>query len=181
VRKGQRRIGGSALQRLVRNIRLVVFDFDGVFTDNRVLVGEDGRESVFCSRADGLGLDYLRRSGVDCLVLSLESNPVVARRCEKLKLEYHQGCVDKWGALRAILEEKKIAPKLVAYVGNDVNDLSCMQNVGFAVCVADAYPEVRSVARLVTRRRGGEGAVREICDLLLRARKKLRVNSRLRP
>lgn len=169
--KDRRPVRGPALGRLVRNVRLVVFDFDGVFTDNRVLVGEDGREFVFCHRADGLGLGYLRQSGVDCLVLSLETNPVVARRCEKLKLDYYQGCTDKWALLQRILREKGIDRSQVAYVGNDINDLACMGQVGLAICVADAYPEVKSVAGLVTRRRGGEGAVREICDLLLKLRK----------
>ena len=169
--KARRPVRASTLGPLVRNIRLVVFDFDGVFTDNRVLVGEDGREFVFCNRGDGLGLGYLRQSGVDCLVLSLETNPVVAKRCEKLKLEYYQGCADKWALLQRILREKGIDRSRVAYVGNDINDLACMEQVGLAICVADAYPAVKSAARLVTRRRGGEGAVREICDLLLRLRK----------
>ncbi len=169
--KDRRPVRGPALGRLVRNVRLVVFDFDGVFTDNRVLVGDDGREFVFCHRGDGLGLGYLRRSGVDCLVLSLETNPVVARRCEKLKIDYYQGCADKWALLQRILREKGIDRSQVAYVGNDINDLACMEQVGLAICVADAYPAVKSAARLVTRRRGGEGAVREICDLLLKLRK----------
>jgi YrbI family 3-deoxy-D-manno-octulosonate 8-phosphate phosphatase len=147
-----------------------VFDFDGVFTDNRVLVGDDGRESVFCSRADGLGLEHLRQSGVQCLVLSLESNPVVGRRCEKLKLEYRQGCADKWALLEGLLREKGIDRRQVAYVGNDVNDLACMERVGLAVSVADGRPEAKAAAHWVTRRKGGDGAVREICDFLIRAR-----------
>lgn len=170
MKRGRRPVRGSALERLVRNIRLVVFDFDGVFTDNRVLVGEDGREAVFCSRSDGLGLDFLRQSGVDCLVLSLESNPVVARRCEKLKLEYRQGCADKWALLEELLREKGIDPRQAAYVGNDVNDLACMERVGLAICVADAYPQVKAAAHWVTRHKGGQGAVREICDLFVRVR-----------
>jgi YrbI family 3-deoxy-D-manno-octulosonate 8-phosphate phosphatase len=152
-------------------VDLVVFDFDGVFTDNRVLVAEDGSEAVFCNRSDGLGVVNLRRSGVACLVLSLETNPVVARRCEKLGLPFVQGCADKWGALKAILDERKMDPSRVAYVGNDVNDLLCLENVGLAICVADAYPEVKAVARYVTKKRGGEGAVREVCDLVITARR----------
>lgn len=151
-------------------MRLIVFDFDGVFTDNRVFVGDDGGEYVVCNRADGLGLARLRER-VDCLVLSTETNPVVARRCEKLKLDYVQGCADKWETLKAILRQRKIDPSQVAYVGNDINDLGCLENVGLAVCVADAYPEVKAVSHFVTSRRGGEGAVREICDVILRAKK----------
>ena len=153
-------------------IRLIVFDFDGVFTDNRVLVGQDGSEYVLCNRADGLGLAMLRMQGMDCIVLSTEINPVVARRCEKLSLECFQGCADKWETLKGILEERGIDPSQVAYVGNDVNDLACMEHVGLAICVADAYPEVKSAADFVTQRRGGEGAVREICDLVIRSRER---------
>lgn len=170
MREIRRGLDGSTLEQLLRKIRLIVFDFDGVFTDNRVLVGEDGSEYVFCSRADGLGLATLRQRGIDCMVLSTETNPVVAKRCDKLKLECFQGCADKWKSLRGILQNKKIDLSYVGYVGNDINDLSCMENVGVAICVADAAPEIKAVAHLVTSRRGGEGAVREICDLVIRAR-----------
>ncbi len=166
-----RALGGSALERVLREIRLMVFDFDGVFTDNRVLVGEDGSEYVFCNRADGLGLANLRQNGIDCIVLSTETNPVVARRCEKLKLECFQGCADKGKVLEGILRRKKIDSARVGYVGNDINDLDCMKNVGVAICVADAAPEIRALAHWITSRRGGEGAVREICDLVIRAGK----------
>lgn len=169
--RGKRRaLHGLALKRVLREIRLLVFDFDGVFTDNRVLVGDDGREFVFCSRADGMGVTDLRRHGVDCMVLSTETNPVVARRCEKLELECLQGCRDKWEILQGILEKRKVGLAHVGYVGNDVNDLACMEKVGVAICVADAAPEVKAVAHLVTSLRGGEGAVREVCDRVIRAK-----------
>ena len=170
MRRTQRGLDGLALEQILRQIRLIVFDFDGVFTDNRVLVGEDGSEYVFCNRADGLGLAKLRQRGVDCLVLSTETNPVVARRCEKLKLECFQGSADKWQTLKEILQKKKIDSAYVGYVGNDTNDRACMENVGVAICVADASPEIKSVSHLVISRRGGEGAVREICDLVVRAK-----------
>lgn len=170
MKESRRTLDGSALEQIFRELRLIVFDFDGVFTDNRVLVGEDGSEYVFCSRADGLGLANLRRRGVDCMVLSTEKNPVVARRCEKLKLECFQGIADKWKTLKGILQKKKVDSAYVGYVGNDINDLACMESVGVAICVADARPEIKAVAHLVTARRGGEGAVREICDLVIRAK-----------
>lgn len=155
----------------LRKIRFLVFDFDGVFTDNRVLVGQDGSEYVFCNRSDGLGIANLRRHGIDCIVLSAETNPVVLRRCEKLKIECFQGHLDKWEALREILKEKRIDPVHVAYVGNDVNDLPCMEGVGVAISVADGCPEAKSMAHWVTTRRGGRGAVREVCDLVIQAQK----------
>jgi YrbI family 3-deoxy-D-manno-octulosonate 8-phosphate phosphatase len=141
-----------------------------VFTDNRVLVSEDGVEHVFCTRADGIGLDALKKAGVPALVLSTETNPVVAARTKKLRLECIQGCDDKWAALSALLEQRAIEPRHVAFVGNDVNDLECLRNVGVPVCVADAYPQVKRVAKLITSKNGGRGAVREICDLIVQAR-----------
>ena len=155
----------------VESVAFVVFDFDGVMTDNRVLVAEDGRESVFCSRADGLGVQMLSRAGVGCLILSTETNPVVSARAAKLGVECVQGLGDAKGeALRGILRDRGLDPATVAYVGNDVNDIECLRQVGVPVCVADAWPAVRRAARFVTGRRGGDGAVREVCDLVLEAR-----------
>lgn len=154
----------------LRTVTFVVFDFDGVFTDNRVLVDQDGKEAVFCSRADGLGLQALRRLGVGSLVLSTETNPVVSARARKLGIECVQGLGDtKWAALRQILSDRALDPDRVAYVGNDINDLDCLRHVGVSICVADAYPAALEAARYVTTRLGGMGAVREVCDLLVEA------------
>jgi N-acylneuraminate cytidylyltransferase len=146
--------------------RLVVFDFDGVMTDNRVWVGENGDEFVACNRSDGLGLTVLRKLGLELFVLSTETNPVVGSRCRKLALPYEQGVRDKAGRLRQLLCERGIAPADVIYVGNDINDLGCMRLVGCAVAVADAHPEVRREADLTLTCAGGHGAVRELCDRL---------------
>lgn len=152
-------------------VQFVVFDFDGVFTDNHVIVGEDGRESVVCSRADGLGLAALRRVGVGALILSTEVNPVVSARARKLGVECVQGLGDTKGtALRTLLAERDLDPASVAYVGNDINDLECLGQVGVPICVADAYAAAKDVARFSTERLGGHGAVREVCDLIVTAR-----------
>lgn len=148
----------------------MVLDFDGVLTDNRVLVSEDGSEAVFCHRGDGMGLEMLRESGIEAVVLSKERNPVVGARCRKLDLDYHQGHDDKLRKLAEICTERSISSRHVAYVGNDVNDLECMQWAGVGVAVADAMPSVLAVADLVTDRQGGFGAVRELCDLLIENR-----------
>lgn len=148
-------------------IDLVVFDFDGVMTDNTLLVTSSGDEAVVCNRGDGWGVARLREAGVPMLVLSTEANPVVAARCRKLQLECVQDVPDKAGRLRALLGERGIDPAHVAFVGNDVNDLECLQLVGLPVAPADAEPAARAAARLVLSRRGGHGAVRELCDLLL--------------
>ncbi|MDA1093225.1 MAG: HAD hydrolase family protein [Acidobacteria bacterium] len=154
----------------LRAVTFVVFDFDGVFTDNRVLVDQDGKEAVFCSRADGLGLQALCRLGIGSLVLSTETNPVVSARAAKLGIDCVQGLGDtKWAALSQILSDRALDPDHVAYVGNDINDLDCLRHVGVSICVADAYPAALEVARYVTTRLGGMGAVREVCDLLVEA------------
>ena len=152
------------LKETVRRLRLLVFDFDGVFTDNRVLVLEDGTEAVMCSRADGLGLDRLRTHDLDMLVLSKEKNPVVGARCNKLRLPYIQGCDEKAERLRREARDRGITLADVAYVGNDINDLECMELVGLPICVADGYPEVKQLAAWVGTVPGGHGAVREVCD-----------------
>ena len=148
-------------------IRLLVLDFDGVLTDNRVLVSEDGSEAVFCHRGDGMGLEMLRDIGIEAVVLSKERNPVVAARCRKLGLDCHQGHDDKVRKLAEICSQRSLSSSQVAYVGNDVNDLECMRWGGIGIAVADAMPPALAVADLVTRRRGGYGAVREVCDLLI--------------
>lgn len=148
-------------------VDLVVFDFDGVMTDNRVLVREDGTEAVFCSRGDGMGLEMLRQRGVRMLVLSKEINPVVNARCAKLKLPCVQGIDDKRTYLGQYLRDHGIDAASVAYVGNDINDLPCLALVGFPVVVEDAHPDVVGAARLVLSRAGGRGAVREFCDRLI--------------
>lgn len=148
-------------------ISLVVFDFDGVLTDNSVLTQEDGSEAVTSSRADGLGLEQLRRSGVPLLVLSKERNRVVEARCAKLELPCLQGVDDKAMVLSDYLRERNIPTPEVIYVGNDANDVDCLRLVGFPVVVGDAHPSVIAEAKLVLKAPGGRGAVRELCDLIV--------------
>lgn len=152
------------LQERVRTLRLVAFDFDGVFTDNAVYVTEDGIEMVRCSRGDGFGLRKLERLGIDIIVLSTEENPVVSARCRKLKIPCVQGLQKKLEELEGIISEKGITLEQTAFVGNDINDLSCLQAVGVPIIVADAHPDVIQKAFWQTKRDGGHGAVREICD-----------------
>jgi YrbI family 3-deoxy-D-manno-octulosonate 8-phosphate phosphatase len=152
-------------------IRLLILDFDGVLTDNRVLVQQDGTESVFCHRGDGWGIATLRRLGVEALVVSTEKNPVVAARCKKLDIACVQGCAEKGPTVAELVGKRGLRMNEVAYLANDVNDLPCFPHVGFPMAVADADPEVKACARYVTRARGGRGAVREICDLIARSRR----------
>lgn len=154
---------------LLRSIRLVVWDFDGVWTDNRVLVLEDGTEGVMCNRSDGLGIGMLSKAGMAMLVLSKETNPVVSARCRKLSVDCIQGIDDKASVLRTLADARGLALREIAYVGNDLNDLPCMQIVGLPIAVADAWPAVLPSARFVTTRHGGHGAAREVCDWFLAA------------
>jgi N-acylneuraminate cytidylyltransferase len=149
-------------------IEAMVLDFDGVMTDNRVWVDENGHEQVAANRSDSLGLSLLRRqTGIQVIVISTEVNPVVAARCQNLRLPYLQGINDKAAALTGWLAEKNLDPGQVIFVGNDVNDLPCFSMVGYTAAPADAQPEVIGQADLVLSCRGGYGAVREICDLLM--------------
>lgn len=159
---------GTDLAHLIRGVRLVAFDFDGVFTDNTVYVSEEGIESVRCWRSDGLGLRELRRLGLGTIIISTETNAVVSVRSRKLAIDCIQGCEDKRATLDAVVKERGISLSEVAFVGNDTNDLCCLEVVGLPVIVQDAHPSVRSVARYQTRAPGGFGAVREVCDLFKR-------------
>ena len=154
----------------LRSIALVVFDFDGVFTDNRVRVNQRGEESVTCWRGDGLGLRRLDEVGVPYVIVSTEPNPVVGVRAEKLRARCLHGVDDKLAVVRAEAAAVGVGLEAVAYIGNDVNDAACLEAVGLPVVPADAWPEVVPLARWVLERPGGHGCVRELCDAVWRAR-----------
>jgi YrbI family 3-deoxy-D-manno-octulosonate 8-phosphate phosphatase len=160
------RARANRLDRLPRKPAALVMDFDGVFTDNRVLVDETGREAVLCNRSDGLGLEQLRARGLPMLVLSKEQNPVVQARCRKLKLECLQGVDDKRPALEAWCRERRLPLSGVIYIGNDTNDLACFEAVGCAVAVADAHEDAIRAADVSLAQNGGCGALRELTDLI---------------
>jgi N-acylneuraminate cytidylyltransferase len=151
----------------------VVFDFDGVLTDNRVLTFADGGEAVSSDRSDGLGLEQLRQEGLPMVVLSKERHPVVAARCAKLGIAVQQGLDDKESVLRAWIDDQGLDPAGVVFVGNDVNDLGCLQAVGCGVVVADAHESVLGAADIVLSRPGGRGSVRELADLILAAKRSM--------
>lgn len=158
---------GKAPRAFPQKVRLVVMDFDGVMTDNRVWVNQEGVESVAASRSDGLGLMMLTKAGIKAVVISMEKNPVVQRRCDKLGIPYKTGIEKKAGVLQEILAENHISADQTVYLGNDTNDLPCFPLVACGIAVADSHPEVLRQADLVLKSRGGHGAVRELCDLIL--------------
>ena len=156
---------------LLERVRLAVFDFDGVFTDNRVWINEQGEETLAFSRSDGLGLRRLEEVGVRPLIVSMEQNPIVGARAKKLRVDCVQGVEDKLVVLRERTGELGVALKDTAYVGNDINDAECLRAVGVPVVPADAWPEVKPLARWVLSRAGGAGCVREFCDGVWEARR----------
>ena len=155
---------------LLSKVRLIAFDFDGVFTDNTVYVSQDGVETVRCWRSDGLGLERLRNVGVQAFIISTEANPVVSARAQKLKLTCKQGVEDKAAGILSTCAELQLEPQHTMFVGNDINDIPAFQSIGIPVGVADAYPEIYPYIFYRTQKLGGHGAVREICDLVYNAR-----------
>jgi N-acylneuraminate cytidylyltransferase len=148
----------------------VVTDFDGVHTDDTVRVDQNGLESVTVSRSDGMGVSLLRAAGIPFLILSTEANPVVAARARKLGVDVRQAAADKAAVLREWAEDHGIPLSRIAYLGNDVNDLACLELVGWPVAVPEAHPLVLSAARIVLDSRGGDGAVRDLAERVLAAR-----------
>jgi YrbI family 3-deoxy-D-manno-octulosonate 8-phosphate phosphatase len=160
----------SLIGELLKTVRLVVFDFDGVFTDNTVYVTQEGIETIRCWRSDGIGLSRLRSIGVQTLILSTETNPVVTTRAQKLKTPCRQAIEDKAIGVIEVCKELDIDPGQTAFVGNDINDIPAFKTVGLPIAVSDAYPEVFPHVLYRTNKLGGYGAVREVCDLVFFAR-----------
>lgn len=152
------------------DVDALVTDFDGVHTDDTVMVDQLGRESVRVSRSDGAGIARLRKAGIPVLILSAEENPVVGRRAEKLGVECAQGVGEKGSVLREWAERRGIRLDRIAYLGNDRGDLPALDLVGWPVAVPDAAAEALAAARHVLTNAGGHGAVRELADLILAAR-----------
>ena len=151
-------------------VDLLILDFDGVLTDNRVWVNEQGVEWVAANRGDGMGLSQLRKTGCKTAVLSTEKNPVVTARCRKLKLPVRQAVEDKGSAVVAMMDEFGVPPEHTVFLGNDINDIPCFDKVGYAAVVADAHPEAKRKADRILSSRGGWGAVRELCDEIVSLR-----------
>ncbi len=151
-------------------LKLLLFDFDGVFTDNAVWVFEDGREAIRANRSDGIGLRRVERAGVACAIISTEVNKVVAARAKKLEIECRHGQKDKVAAARELAAARGIGLDACGFVGNDVNDIPLLKAVGLPLGVADAYRDIWPFVRWLTTINGGHGAVREICDAIAAAR-----------
>ena len=154
-------------------IRLLALDFDGVLTDGYVYFSRDGLETIRCSRKDALGTNMLQEAGVGVVVISKETNLVVEKRCKKMKVDYFYG-VDtgeqKLDILKHYISERDILPDEVAYVGDDLNDLPCITFAGLGITVMDGHPDCQRAASYITQKKGGKHAVREVCEIILRAK-----------
>jgi N-acylneuraminate cytidylyltransferase len=149
------------------SIKALVMDFDGVHTDDKALVHSDGTESVTVSRSDGMGIEMLKKAGIPMLILSKEPNKIVSVRAQKLGIEVLQGVDDKLPELIKWCKDKGIELGSVCYIGNDVNDLECIEAVGWPATPRDANPAVAAKAAIIVSKNGGNGAVREICEIIL--------------
>ena len=154
----------------MNSIKLLVYDFDGVMTDNKVFVDQNGNEMVQVSRADGLGIAEIRKLGIQQMILSTETNSVVSARANKLDLFCLQGVDNKAQALTDYCENNQTPLNDVAYVGNDINDLAVMKLVGVTFCPADAHVSIKEISQYILESKGGEGVAREIFDLLTQKR-----------
>lgn len=149
---------------------LLVYDCDGVLTDNRVLLDETGKESVFFHRGDGYGIRMLKELGVTQVILSTEVNPVVRKRAEKLKIPVIHGVEKKEKQLDEYCRVHNISFDQVMYIGNDLNDLEAMKLVGIRGCPADAEPEIKEICQWISTQNGGQGVIRELYRVLSRKR-----------
>ena len=147
-------------------IKLVVYDFDGVMTDNKVYIDQNGNEMVQVSRADGLGVSEIIKLGIQQIIMSTEVNPVVTQRAIKLKIPCLQGLNNKKDALLDYSKKNDIDLKKVAYVGNDTNDMGAMEIAGFSFCPNDSHESIKEIADHILSRNGGDGAIRELFDII---------------
>jgi 3-deoxy-D-manno-octulosonate 8-phosphate phosphatase (KDO 8-P phosphatase) len=158
-----------AVNERLKNIKLLLLDVDGVLTDGRIIFDSNGIESKFFNVKDGHGIKLLQRVGIEVGIVSGRESQVVTNRAAELGIErVFQGALDKLAVYRQIIQETGLADTRIAFMGDDIIDIPVMRRVGFAAAPADAVEEVLPHAHFVTRNRGGWGAVREICDLILK-------------
>ena len=151
---------------MLDKIKLIVYDFDGVMTNNTAIVDQNGQESVIVNRSDGLAISELKKLGYEQIIISTETNPVVQKRAEKLKIYCLNGIEDKLITLKEYLNTNRIDKNRVLYVGNDINDFEVMKYVGIPVSPLDAYSIVQDISKIVINKNGGDGVIRELYELI---------------
>ena len=158
----------------LNNIDLIVYDFDGVMTDNKVYVDQKGNETVQVNRADGLGISEIKKLGKEQIIISTETNPVVMKRAEKLGISCMQGIKNKKSALIDYCENNNLDLQNIAYVGNDINDKEVMEIAGITYCPSDAHKSIQNISDNILKTKGGDGVVREILDLITNNKRSLK-------
>lgn len=159
------------LEERMARVELLLLDVDGVLTDGRVMIDDRGVETKAFDVTDGHGLKLLRRGGIEAGFVTGRRSRVVEHRARELGIEeVHQGVRDKLAVVRRILERRRLAPEAVGFVGDDLVDLPVLIQVGLAVTVANASPMIKERVHWVTERPGGRGAVRQLCEAILRAK-----------
>jgi YrbI family 3-deoxy-D-manno-octulosonate 8-phosphate phosphatase len=162
---------GTLVDRL-RRVRLLAMDVDGVLTDAGMYYADNGDELKKFNTRDGQGIALARELGIRTVILTGETTNLVTRRAEKLRVDHlRQGVIDKRAALLEILTAEELSPDQACYVGDDLNDMGVLETVGLAVVVHDAMRSPRKLAHYVTATRGGEGAIREVCEMILDAQR----------
>lgn len=161
----------------IKNINTIIFDFDGVFTNNKVLINQDGIESVICDKSDSLGISmlkkYIKNNNIDIeiFILSTETNKVIKQRARKLNLNHFQAIKNKYSFVKDYFISKnlnlKTAFSSLLYVGNDLNDLEIIEKAGFSACPSDANKIIKKEAKINLTLKGGEGCIRELIEILL--------------
>lgn len=150
------------LNERLRKIKLIIYDFDGVMTDNRVMVDQNGVESVMVNRGDGYGVTNIKKFGIEQIIVSTEVNPVVKRRAEKLKIDVIHGVEDKKTICQNYINEKGYEKEQVMFIGNDLNDIEAMGVVGLTGAPKDAEEEILSYVDWISTKNGGYGVIREL-------------------
>jgi len=151
---------------MIDKIKLIIYDFDGVMTDNKVYIDQNGNEMVQVNRADGLGVAEIKKMEIEQIIMSTETNPVVSARAIKLDIPCLQGLDNKKDALLNYSKKNDIDLKNVAYVGNDINDNDAMAIAGFSFCPADAHETIKEISDHILKRNGGDGVIIEIFDII---------------
>ncbi len=150
----------------LKNIKLLVYDFDGVMTNNKVYIDQDGKETVQVNRGDGLGISEIKKMDIEQIIISTEANPVVSERAKKLNIFCLQGIENKKVALIDYCQKNDYELQYVAYVGNDINDKEVMEIAGVTFCPSDAHKSIITISDHILNTKGGDGVIRELLDLI---------------
>lgn len=164
---------GAGLVEKMRKVKVLILDVDGVLTDGRIIISDDGQETKCFHVRDGHGLKMIKRAGIDVMFLTGRKSRVVEHRARELGVDkVYQGALDKLAIFNEILAAGGLGPEQTAYMGDDIVDLPVLRRAGFSVTVCDAHSEVLRTVDLVTQNPGGRGAVREVCEMILKAQGK---------